>query len=59
MKPVYFKVVTSGERVVCEDVRNVQVIDGVEYIFVRREGQTRTHLMRKGALVKDTKQMIK
>lgn len=60
MKPVNFRVVNSSERVICDNVRNVQVIDGVEYVFVRREGRASTHLMRKGALVKDeTRQKVK
>lgn len=59
MKPVMFKNRMNGEKVICEDIRNVQVIDGVEYIFVRRAGQDRTHLMRREALEKITAPMAK
>jgi len=46
----------NGERFVCDDVRDVHVIDDVEYLLVRRPGSDRKFLMRKEALekVKDT-----
>jgi hypothetical protein len=50
MKPVMFKNRMNGEKVICDNTRNVEVIDGVEYIFVRKLGQDRSHLMRKEAL---------
>jgi hypothetical protein len=52
MKSISFKVLRSGEHVICEDVRDVKTIDGVEYLQVRKEGQARTFLMRKDALAK-------
>lgn len=54
MKPVTFKVLHSGERFVCEDTRQIDVIDGVEYLIVHRPGEHRNFKMRKDVLVKDT-----
>lgn len=42
----------NGERFVCDDVRTVEVIDGIEYLFVRRPDQNRVFKMRKDALEK-------
>ena len=52
MKSVSFKVLRSGETVVCNDVRDIRTIDGVDYLQVHRIGQDRTFLMRKDALAK-------
>jgi hypothetical protein len=52
MKPINFKVLMSGELVVCEDTKTVQTIDGIQYLQVHRPGQDRTFLMRKDALAK-------
>jgi hypothetical protein len=54
MKPVQFKNILNGERFVCEDVRAVEQIDGVEYLLVHRPNETRQFKMRRDALVKDT-----
>ena len=55
MKAMTFKNRMNGERFVCDDVRLVEVIDGVEYIIVHRPNETRMFKMRKDALerVKD------
>ena len=55
MKSMTFKNRMNGERFVCDDVRLVEVIDGVEYIIVHRPNETRMFKMRKDALerVKD------
>ena len=44
----------NGERFVCDDVRTVEVIDGVEYLIVHRPNEHRIFKMRKDALEKDT-----
>jgi hypothetical protein len=42
----------SNEIFFCEDMKNVHMIDGVEFIYVRHEGIHRPlHLMRKDSLV--------
>lgn len=55
MKPVTFKNRMNSDRVICEDTRKVETIDGVEYLVVHRTDNKRPFLMRKDALerVKD------
>ena len=57
MKTITFKNRFNGEKVVCNDIKAVQVIDGIDYLLVSRTIQDRKFLMRKDALerVKDTK----
>ena len=50
MKPIEFKNRLNNDRVICDDVKDVHLIDGVEYLLVRRPGQDRRFLMRKDAL---------
>ncbi len=50
MKPVTFKNRMNSDKVVCDDTRKVETIDGVEYLLVRRPGTNRKFLMRKEAL---------
>ena len=53
-----FKLVNpvNNEEWACDNLDNVQVVDGVEYITVYKpETPNRTHLMRKDALRKVTK----
>lgn len=52
MKAITFKNRFNGEQVVCKDVKEVQVIDGVEYLLVSKTIQDRKFLMRKDALEK-------
>jgi hypothetical protein len=52
MKTVTYKNKLNGEQVICNDTRNVEVIDGVEYLLVRRPGTDRQFLMRKEVLEK-------
>lgn len=52
MKPVTFKNRMNSEKVICDDTRQVETIDGVEYLVVRRIAQDRRFLMRKDALEK-------
>ena len=53
MKPVRFKNRVTGEQVICENIReHRQTIDGVEFLIVRRDLNSRPFLMRKDALQK-------
>ena len=52
MKPTTFKNRLNNEQVVCEDVRNVERIDDIEYLVVHRPENSRMFLMRKDALEK-------
>jgi hypothetical protein len=60
MKPVMFKNRMNSDKVVCNDVRLKEVIDGVEYLLVHRPGNDRQFLMRKDALekIQDKKKTI-
>lgn len=42
----------NGERFICDDVRTVEVIDGVEYLIVHRPNEHRIFKMRKDILAK-------
>ena len=52
MKPVTFKNRLNSDKVICEDTRQVQTIDGVEYLIVHKVDNKRPFLMRKDALEK-------
>ena len=52
MKPVTFIVERSKEQVICENTRDIRVIDGVEYLTVRRPDSPRMFLMRRDSLKK-------
>jgi hypothetical protein len=52
MKAITFKNRFNGEQVVCKDIKEVQVIDGIEYLLVSKTVQDRKFLMRKDALEK-------
>lgn len=52
MKPVFFRNRMNNERFVCEDIRAVDIIDGVEYLVVHRPNEQRMFKMRKDALEK-------
>jgi hypothetical protein len=54
MKPVTLKNILNGERFICEDLRQTEVIDGVEFITVHRPNELRTFKIRRDILVKDT-----
>jgi len=60
MKIITFKNKFNGERVICDDTKAVQIIDGIEYILVSRRIQDRKFLMRKDALekVKDNASVV-
>ena len=52
MKVITFQNKFNGQRVVCNDLKAVQVIDGIEYLLVSKTIQDRKFLMRKDALEK-------
>ena len=52
MKPITFENQFNHEKLICDNIRNVQMIDGIEYLTVRRQDQTRTFLIRKDSLKK-------
>ncbi len=54
MKPIIFRNRLNNERVICENIRNVERIDDVEYLVVHRPENSRMFLMRKDVLEKDT-----
>lgn len=54
MKTVYLKNKLNGEKFICENIKQIENIDGVDYLVVHRHGQTRPYLMRKDILEKDT-----
>lgn len=59
MKPVTLKNIRNGEKLICQDTRSVQTIDGVEYLVVHRPGNLRSFLMRKEVLTKDAAPELK
>jgi len=50
MKPVLFENIRTRERLVCDDLRNVTIIDGEEYLAVRREQEQRVFLTKRSIL---------
>ena len=50
MKPVTFKNRMNNDKFICDDTRQVQNIDGIEYIIVHKPDNKRPFLMRKDAL---------
>jgi hypothetical protein len=52
MKTITLKNKFNGEQVVCKDLKEVQLIDGIEYVLVSKTIQDRKFLMRKDALEK-------
>ena len=52
MKSIVMKNKLNGEQVICPNLKEVNVIEGVEYLLVNRLGSERKFLMRKDALEK-------
>jgi hypothetical protein len=52
MKIIEFKNKLNGEKVHCNNVREVHIIDEVDYLVVYRPGTSRQFLMRKDILEK-------
>jgi len=50
MKPMIMENKFTHERFVCDNPRDVEVIDGVEYVRVHTQYQSRVLLMRRDAL---------
>jgi hypothetical protein len=60
MKPVTFENQFTHERVICDDSnRNIQVIDGVEYLSVHRTNSNRTFLIRRDSLKQVNEKTVK
>lgn len=56
MKQTKFRVLRTGDTVICENVKDIQTIEGIQYITVRRPNSPRTFLMRLEALVRVEKE---
>ena len=52
MKSMLFESKLNRERFECDNVRDVEVIDGVEYLRVRKPNTARQFLIRKDSLEK-------
>ena len=52
MATITFRNKMNGEQFVCDNTKAVQVIDGVEYLVVRKEFNPRPVMMRKDILEK-------
>ena len=55
VKTVRLKNRLTGEEWICEDYDKVKVVDGVEFIEVRKEFSMRKFLMNKNSLEKSSK----
>jgi hypothetical protein len=47
MKSVYLKNKITSEQFICDNIKDVQHIDGVEYLLIRRLGTDRLLKMRR------------
>lgn len=54
MKTIYFENVRNKEQFYCKDLKDIQLIDGVEYLRVFRMGTQRDVLVKKDTLRKVT-----
>ena len=54
MKTVYFENVRNREQFYCKDTKDIQMIDGIEYLRVFRMGTQRDVLIKKDTLRKVT-----
>lgn len=52
MKPATFENKINRERMICDDIRRSQWVDGVEYLAVHRPDSSRIFLMRRDMLQK-------
>ena len=52
MKTIYFENVRNKEKFYCTDTKDIQLIDGVEYLRVFRLGTQRDCLIKKDTLRK-------
>jgi hypothetical protein len=58
MRSITFKNVLNGELVVCDNTKNIETIDGIDYLVVHRRDNPRLFLMRKDVLKKVTDKVI-
>ena len=59
MKSMTFRNRMNNEQFVCDDVRLIETIEGVDYLIVHRPNEQRIFKMRKDALVKDNTAVVK
>jgi hypothetical protein len=59
MKSAYFENLVNKERFVCPDLKDIRLIDGIEYIRVLREDGRRECLVRRDSLKKVAKTVNK
>ncbi len=59
MKSITLKNKLNGEQFICDNTKDVEVIDGIEYLMVRRFGTDRRVLMKKDALEKVNSNTVK
>jgi hypothetical protein len=52
MKTTYFENVRNGEKFYCKNIKDIQKIDGTEYLRVFRQGTQRDCLIKKDILRK-------
>jgi hypothetical protein len=52
MKTTYFENVRNGEKFYCKNIKDIQKIDGTEYLRVFRQGTQRDCLVKKDILRK-------
>jgi len=50
MKPIVYENPRNHERVICDNVRDVRIIDGIEYLSVHRINENRQFLVRRDAI---------
>lgn len=58
MKPMTFENKLNRDRFECDNVRDIEVIEGVEYLKVRKPGSQRIFLIRKDSLIKVSKKAV-
>lgn len=51
-QPINLENPITKEKWICDDLRPAKIIEGIEYILVRKENNPRTVLMRKDILKK-------
>jgi hypothetical protein len=59
MKQVYFENIVNKEKFYCTDIKDVRVIEGVEYIRVFKYGTQRDCLVKKDTLRKISENKVK
>ncbi len=57
MKTIYFENIRNREQFYCNDLKNIRLIDGVEYLRVVKVGTQRDMLVKRDSLRKVTKKV--